>query len=149
VLIQASTQYSVMVPNKPGELARITSALLEAGINLDGIASIDVGSSTCVKFIAEPAQDVTPALRAAGYAVCAAPVLRLWAQPMPDFINRVALELARGGIAVTSFYGHCAKDGANYVLAVDKPREAAAALARIYESDGAPVERREPQAAAR
>jgi hypothetical protein len=144
VLIQASTQYSVMVPNEPGELARITSALLDAGVSLDGIASVNVGASVHVKFIGEPAHDIAPSLRAAGFSVCATPVLRLWARPEPDFINRVAHELARHGVSVTSFYGHTAKDGANYVLAVDKPREAATALTRLYEA--ASVERFETAA---
>ena len=144
MLIQAATQYGVMVPNEPGELAKVASTLAEIGINLDGITSVTVGASVHVKFLGEPAHDITPALRAAGYSVCVTPVLRLWAQAVPDFVHRVAQELAHAGISVTSFYGHTAKDGANYVLAVDKPREAAAALSRIH--DLTAVDRRETAA---
>ena len=126
--VKTTTQYSVMVPNEPSQLARVTQILADAGINIGGIMATSVGSALWLRFLAKGHDELKRRLENKGLEVHESRVLRIDADPEHDLLDRVTATLAARGINLLSCYGHTAHGRSSWVLAVDRPEEAAAAL---------------------
>lgn len=129
-LLAEARQYSVLIPNQPGRLERLTALLARAGVNVSGIASVDVGSVSWLKFLAEPAGGLRIRLEHAGFKMTESRVFLAQADDEPDFLHRLACELGRLGINIISCYGSVVEGSAKLVLTVDRPELAGELCAR-------------------
>jgi hypothetical protein len=63
------TDLTLNVEDKPGELARIAETLGNAGINIEGLAGLDVGGTGILHLLVNDADPARSALAAAGFEV--------------------------------------------------------------------------------
>ena len=122
------TQFSVMVPNEPGQLEKATAALAKGGVNLSGVTSINLGRSACLKFLGEPAETLARELAAAGLKTCESLVFELQVSESASELNRLFCLIAENGINILSCYGNSAGGAMRLIVAVDRPEAAAALL---------------------
>lgn len=123
--VTVDRELSVMVANTPGQLARATSALGLAGVNLFGVMTVNVGAKACLRFIPGAAVEARARLEDAGFRVSERPVFRF---PLPKggtALDELATALGERGINILSCYGHEEAGALQLVLAVDRPDEAA------------------------
>jgi hypothetical protein len=125
------TQFSVTIPDKPGELARLTGLLSDAGVNLAGIATFSLGKRASVRFLAGKRRHLKQRLEAAGYLIVESSAFQIRLGSKPDAFHRLMSELGARGVTVTSCYGQSDKGG-TIVLSVDRPHEAAPIIARCH-----------------
>lgn len=129
--ITMTTQYSVLVRNEPGQLARVTDALARAGINLDGVVSVTVGTSAWLKFLADGDAGAAKArLERSGYKVGESPVFLIDADRR-DLYNELARSLASAGLNLLGCYGQTVQGRTRLIVAVDRPEAAAPVVARV------------------
>ncbi len=128
---QTVTQYSVVVPNEPGELARVTHLLTEEGVNLEGVISVNVGDTSNVQFVAGRSDGLRRRLEDAGLRVLENQVFHIQLRREPEELNRLATALCDDGINILSLYGNLDGELVKLVLAVDRPERAAAVLSRL------------------
>ena len=121
----------VMAPNTPGQLARLTSALRSAGVNLLGVTTVNVGAKACLRFLADEAVQAKAVLEEAGYKVSERPVFLIPMRNRGEDLDRLASELGARGINILSCYGHEENGALKLVLAVDRPDQAAPLLVRL------------------
>ena len=124
-----TTQYSVMVPNEPGQLARLTDALSRAGVNLAGVLSVNHGAMACLKFLSEQSTRLRKQLESEGYRVSENEVFALELADGTEAFNHLASELASHRINILSCYGQLDERPARLILSVDQPEKAAPIVA--------------------
>ena len=49
-MAQANARYSIVVKNRPGELAKLTKLLADAGMNVSGLRTANLGDKTSIQF---------------------------------------------------------------------------------------------------
>jgi hypothetical protein len=105
--------YYASVPDKPGEGARILSALQEAGINLLGISGFPHGARRSqLDLIPEDSTAFTKAAKAAGLKLSAKKSgFLIQGEDRPGALAGVMKRLAEANINVTSVQAFCAGSG--------------------------------------
>ena len=130
--IKTQTELSVVVPNEPGQLARLTGTLGAAGVNLAGLLTVHAGATARVKFVPEgDAEAARLGLVEAGYRPTASPVFSLEGPEGSDLAHRVVSELAAAGVNIISCYSQEAAGSTRFILAVDRPDLAAEVLGSL------------------
>ncbi len=130
------TALRVRLPNRPGELARVTRQLANAGINLESVAGVVSGNEGIVEILTGDADRAAQALQGAGIAFDRASVLVL---PLSErFINtpgtlaQAAEALAQAGINIESAYTMPGgPTGAQVVLGCSDPQKAEQLIASM------------------
>jgi hypothetical protein len=125
--------YYVSVPDKPGEAARILSALHQAGINLLGVSAFPHGARRSqVDFIPEDSATFTKAAKSMGLTLSKKKsCFLIQGDDRPGAIAEITGELADAKVNMTSVQAFCAGSGRyGGVLWVKPPdmRKAAKAL---------------------
>jgi hypothetical protein len=130
--IKTQTELSVVVPNEPGQLARLTGTLSAAGVNLAGLLTVHAGATARVKFVPEgDAAAARRGLEEAGYRPTETPVFALEGREGSDLAHRVVSALAAAGINIVSCYSQDAGGVTRFILAVDRPDLAGELLAAL------------------
>jgi len=106
-----ATQLSVYLPNRPGELAKITAALQRAKVNIQAISVADHADGCLVRLVASPTAAAKRALTRAKCNVLAQPVLVLKLADAPGELRNVAAKLAKAKINISYVYGSGAGGG--------------------------------------
>jgi hypothetical protein len=60
------TRYSIIVKNKPGQLAEVTKVLSDAGVRVSGLQVDNLGSNASIRFCAPSRYDLTEEFRKSG-----------------------------------------------------------------------------------
>lgn len=97
-------QLSVFVENKAGRAEAVTSVLENAGVNVRGFSIADTVDYGITRFITDKPEAGLAALREAGYAVIAAPILVLKLADTPGELARVLGVIARAGVSIQYAY---------------------------------------------
>lgn len=97
-------QITVWGRNRPGNLARITSALAEARINLSGLFASDTRGRSPVRLLVANAARARAALRKAGLRVSEEPHLVLAMRDKPGQLARISKKLARSRVNINYAY---------------------------------------------
>ena len=97
-------QLSVFVENKAGRANAVTTVLEGAGVNVRGFSIADTVDYGITRFIVDKPQEGYAALKEAGYAVIAAPVLVLNLNDTPGELARVLGVIAHAGISIQYAY---------------------------------------------
>lgn len=129
--VRTETELSVVVPNEPGQLARLTGALRAAGVNVAGVMMVHAGATARVSFLVDgSAHQARAGLESAGCRVAETRVFALDGPPDSELAPRVVCELAAAGINILSCYSQEQPGGVRFVVAVDRPDEAEALIAK-------------------
>jgi len=123
-------QFSVCLPNQPGELAKLCGVLRQAKVNIVAGSVTDASDACIVRLICDKPAVAARALKRKKVAVMARKVVAVSLPNSPGGLEQAAKKLARAGINIDYMYGttHPGCDEAVVVFAVSDPRKAAKAL---------------------
>lgn len=125
-----STQFVVLLENRPGALAELTSVLSTAGINIDAIlleGSVDFGY---VRLHLSPVRKGEKALRDAGYQYKVGETINLELPNEPGMLTDVTKKLAKAKVNIEMLFGTTASGSGSpeLILMVDDAAKARKAL---------------------
>lgn len=99
-----ATEFTVILTDAPGSLARLGQALGEARVNIAAIQGITRDGEGLVRFVADSSDRARRALEAAGLTHTTREVLVVRVLDEPGGLGQVALVMATAGINIDSVY---------------------------------------------
>lgn len=121
---------AVFVENKPGQTARITKFLADAGVNVCWVTIANNGSFGVMKFLVDKQEPAVRSLKQAGLMVSLLEVLAVEVPNKPGALQRVADCLGRSHINLDNCSGFVANDRAILIVEAHQLAEAQTALER-------------------
>ena len=106
-----ATQFCVGLPDQPGVLAGLCSALNSASVNIRAIFVSDDPDCCWVNMIVEPMEAARRVLQKGKYNFFTEQVLALKLTDQPGRLEEVATKLAAAHININYVYGSCANSG--------------------------------------
>ena len=123
-----ATDFTIMLADRPGELARVGEALGKAGINIEGVASAVTDGRGVVHLAVEDADDARSALQAAGIEVAKEADALLFDisayADTPGALGVIAHKIADAGVNIEALY--LAHDNRNVLVSSDNDAARAA-----------------------
>lgn len=121
-----ATDLTIMLEDRPGELARLGEVLGSAGVNIDGGCATTVGGMGEVHILVEDATSAKQALEGAGIQVSGEREAVVVDSPnQPGELGRAARRLADAGVNIEAYF--VGSDN-RLVFGVDDPAKARGAL---------------------
>ncbi len=102
-----ATDVTVYLPDQPGELARLGTALGESGVNIEGFCAVRRVGETEIHVLVEDAEAAFEALARAGIAVESeqeVAVVDVAADDRPGLLGEVADRISGAGVNITLAY---------------------------------------------
>lgn len=121
---------AVFAENKPGQTARITKILAEAGVNVCWVTIANSGSFGVMKFLVDKRDLALERLKREGLMVSLLEVLAVEVPNRPGALQSVADGLGRSNINLDNCSGFVANDRAILLIEVHEPAQARAVLER-------------------
>ncbi len=123
-IVRRVDYFAVSVPNKPGEAARILTALEQSGINLTGFSGFPEGRRAQMDFIAADPAAFKSAAKQAGLSIGAKKTgFIVQGEDRPGAVAELARKLAEAGINITSMQAVCAGENRYGGLLWVKPED--------------------------
>ena len=119
---------AVFVENKPGQTARITKILADAGVNICWVNIANNGSFGVMRFLVDKLEPALESLRARGLMVSTVEVLAVEVPNKPGALQGAADALARNNVNLDNCSGFVANDRAILVIEVRELAQATAIL---------------------
>ncbi|MGO8930920.1 MAG: acetolactate synthase [Limisphaerales bacterium] len=119
---------AVFVENKPGQTARITKLLADAGVNICWVTIANSGSFGVMKFLVDKRDPAVRALKDKGLMVSLLEVLAVEVPDKPGSLQAVADLLGRSNINLDNCSGFVANNRAILVIEVHELTQARAIL---------------------
>lgn len=110
-------QLDVDVPDRPGELAKLTTILGDARINIDAISAESAGGRSYMSLIVNQPVQAREALMKNGYACTTRTVLVVRIEDRPGALASLARKLGDAGVDIVSMI-HLGTVGGQAQLAV-------------------------------
>ena len=126
--MSATNLVAVFVENKPGQTARITRFLADAGVNIRWVTIANSGSFGVMKFLVDKRDTAVAALKQKGLMVSLLEVLAVEVPNQPGSLQLVADLLGRSRINLENCSGFVANDRAILVIEVHETAQARAVL---------------------
>jgi len=123
-------QFSVCLPNEPGQLAKVCGVLRQAKVNIVAMSVADTSDTCMVRFICDKPAKAKAALRKKKMDVLARNVVAVELSNSPGALEGAAKKLAKAKINIDYVYAtvQSRATSAMVVFAVDNPRKASQAL---------------------
>jgi hypothetical protein len=121
---------AVFAENKPGQTARITRILAEAGVNICWVTIASSGSFGVMKFLVDRPDVAVSSLQAQGLLVSRLDVLAVEVPDRPGSLQSVADCLSQHDINLANCSGFVAGDRAVLVIEVQEVAKAREVLAQ-------------------
>lgn len=99
-----ATEFTVVLEDRPGTLARLCTVLGEAGVNIEAIQGMSRDGKSIVRFVPRDLDTAAPALRRAGLHFTAREVLIVRVLDEPGMLGDVALVMSHAGINIDAVY---------------------------------------------
>ena len=99
-----ATEFTVILEDRPGTLARLGAVLGDAAVNIEAIHGISREESGLVQFVPDDGGQAARALAAAGIPYQTREVLVVKLLDEPGTLGDVALVMAQAGINIDSVY---------------------------------------------
>ncbi len=109
---------AVFVENKPGQTARITKILTEAGVNIYWVTIANSGSFGVMKFLVDKLEPAVNGLKQQGLMVSLLQVLAVEVPNKPGALQSVAEALGRSKLNLDNCSGFVANDRAVLLIEV-------------------------------
>ena len=119
---------AVFVENKPGQTARITKILADAGVNIRWVTIANSGSFGVMKFLVDKTAAAMEALQRSNMMVSLVEVLAVEVPDEPGALQRIADLLGRDQINLTYCSGYVANNRAILVIETHEIEKARAIL---------------------
>ncbi len=97
-------EFTVIIENRPGTLAGLTSTLGDAGINVEAIEGMSREGKSRIQFVPNDPDGTAKALDAAGISFTKREVLIVTVLDEPGMLGDVALVMSTAGINIDSVY---------------------------------------------
>lgn len=118
-------EFRVTMGNRPGELARVASALSRQGVSIKALAASAGGNQVALHLVGHDVEATRSGLEAAGIQFQESEVLLLLLEDKAGEIARIASQLADAGVNLTAIYlAGRADDLVEVVVAVDDIKKA-------------------------
>ncbi len=99
-----ATEFTVVLEDRPGTLARLGSVLGDARVNIEAILGVSLEGKGLVHFVPNDPTKAARALDAAGTSYTKREVLIVRVLDEPGMLGDVALVMAEAGITIDSVY---------------------------------------------
>jgi hypothetical protein len=119
---------ATFVENKPGQTARITRILADAGVNIRWVTIASSGPFGVMKFLVDQCEAALAALKDKGLAVHFLEVLAVEVKDRPGALQAVAEVLGAHGVNVDNVSGFVANHRAILILETHDPAHAGMVL---------------------
>lgn len=123
-------QLTVLVPNKPGQVAALTAALAVQGINVESFDVESHGSDGLVVLTVDRYDEALRALRDAGYRAITQDTLLIRLDDRPGALAMIAVRLKDAGLDLRSMHIVRRSGDSSIVSLVASDNAAAAAVLR-------------------
>ena len=118
-------EFRITMGNRPGELARVASALSRQGVSIKALAASAGGNQVALHLVGHDVEATRSALEAANIQYQESEVLLLLLEDKAGEIARIASQLADAGVNLTAIYlAGRADDLVEVVVAVDDIKKA-------------------------
>ena len=125
-------EFRVTVTNRPGELARVATALARQGVSLKAVAASAHSNQVILHMVAHDVETARGAFSAAGISCDENEVMMLLLEDKAGELARVAEKLAEAGVNLDAIYlAGRADDLVEVVLSTDDIKKAKKALADL------------------
>lgn len=114
--MKAMNLVAVFVENKPGQTARVTKILSDAGVNIRWVTIASSGSFGVMKFLVDKRDLAVKCLRSSGLMVSLTEVLAVEVENKPGSLQAVAELLAGNGLNLDNCSGFVANNRAILVI---------------------------------
>ncbi len=121
---------AVFAENKPGQTARITRILAEAGVNIHWVTVANSGSFGVMKFLVDKPSQAMEALQQHGLMVSLLEVIAVEVPNRPGGLQAVADCLSRNGINLDNCSGFVANGRAILIIEAHELAQARTLLAQ-------------------
>lgn len=98
------TEFTVILPDTPGSLARLGQALGDAGVDIEAILGLARQGEGLVRFVPRDAAGAVRALEAADFPHTTREVLVVRVLDEPGALGEVALVMATAGVNIDAVY---------------------------------------------
>lgn len=119
---------AVFLENKPGQTARVTKILADAGVNIRWVTIANSGSFGVMKFLVDKTAAATEALQRGSMMVSLVEVLAVEVTDQPGALQSIADLLGRNQINLTYCSGYVANNRAILVIETHEIEKARAIL---------------------
>lgn len=126
--MSAMNLVAVFVENKPGQTARITKILAEAGVNICWVTIANSGSFGVMKFMVDRLDPAVQALKSKGLMVSLLEVLAIEVPDRPGALQSVADLLGANNINLANCSGFVAHNRAVLIIEVQELAQARGVL---------------------
>jgi hypothetical protein len=99
------TQFSIVVPNKPGGIASVTSVFSRQAINVHSVSFTDTLNQGVVRFVLGDPDKARRALEEAGFFAVEAQVAEVTMSNNPGSLHELADALGKAGVNIDYAYG--------------------------------------------
>jgi hypothetical protein len=100
----ATTEFTIILADRPGALARLGAVLGDARVNVEAILGVSLERKGIVHFVPNDPDKAARALDAAGISYTKREVLIVRVLDEPGMLGDVALVMAQAGINIDSVY---------------------------------------------
>jgi hypothetical protein len=101
-LMQTFQTYIVEANNRPGELARVSDAIAQRGVNIEAW-TLGYGSHGALAFLGHDEKGIKNALTAEGIKYKEVPCLTIWLEDKPGTVAKTAKRLGDAGVNIEFF----------------------------------------------
>ena len=130
------TQLTVVIPNAPGNLAKMTDLLRAAHVNISALSMMETGQQCKVHLILDDVETAKITLKMS-YAVTAKEVLAFHIRNAPGAIASIGRACAGAGVNIQTLYSTATGKEAMVYVVVDDLGKAKEAVARWKKTSGA------------
>jgi hypothetical protein len=99
-----ATEFTVVLEDRPGMLARLGGVLGDAGVNIEAIQGVSHEGTSVVRFVPRDPERAIRALGGAGISYRKREVLIVKVLDEPGTLGEVALVMAHAGINIDAVY---------------------------------------------
>ncbi len=103
--MQAAKQLSVMLPNKPGQLAALCGKLAAAKVNIKAVAVVETTEQGIVRLVVDKTAAARKVVKKAGLGCVVSDVILVQMVNKPGVLGAVAAKLAKGKVNIQYIYG--------------------------------------------
>src|SRR5688500_14043656 len=116
------TQFTVSVPNKVGQLAELSRALAEKGLNITGMYAEALADFAFIRLVTNGDEtQVRELLESRGHRPHVAKVLQVDMSNKPGQLQELAEKLSKGGVNILYIYGGAGESATGSIfLAVEQ-----------------------------
>ncbi|MBN1514745.1 MAG: ACT domain-containing protein [Phycisphaerae bacterium] len=119
---QMLEQISVFLENRPGVIAEVCNALIDQDINIAALSVLDTFDIATMRLVVDRPDAAKEALRTAGAAYVAVPVLGVTMPNVPGALGLFGERIANVGVNIEYMYASSIPD-TNSVFAIVRVRE--------------------------